>query len=96
MCMNSPMTPSVRKCALMKADWRHVEVTEHCTAQDFAHQMRWLVDVRYPDAEGIELIVDNLNIHKLASLYETFEPAEANRIARRLWSFTTRLSTAVG
>jgi len=66
------------------ADWRHVEVTEHRTAQDFAHQMRWLADVRYPDAEWIELIVDNLNIHKLASLYETFEPAEANRIARRL------------
>jgi transposase len=66
------------------ADWRHVEVTAHRTAQDFAHQLRWLVDVRYPDAECIELIVDNLNIHKLASLYQTFEPAEANRIARRV------------
>jgi hypothetical protein len=66
------------------ADWRHVEVTEHRTAQDFAHQMRWLVDVRYPDAECIEVILDNLNTHKLASLYETFDPVEANRIARRL------------
>lgn len=66
------------------ADWRHVEVTAHRTAQDFAHQMRWLVDVRYPDADCVELILDNLNTHKLASLYETFDPAEANRIARRL------------
>jgi hypothetical protein len=66
------------------ADWRHVEVTEHRTAQDFAHQMRWLVDVQYPDAEVVEVILDNLNIHKLASLYETFDPVEANRIARRL------------
>lgn len=66
------------------ADWRHVEVNEHRTAQDFAHQVRWLVDVRYPDAGCVELIVDNLNIHTLASLYATFEPAEANRIARRV------------
>lgn len=66
------------------ADWRHVEVTEHRTAQDFAHQMRWLVDVKYPDADYVEVILDNLNTHKLASLYETFDPAEANRIARRL------------
>lgn len=66
------------------ADWRHVEVTEQRTALDFAHQMRWLVDVRYPDAECVEVILDNLNTHKLASLYEAFEPAEANRIARRL------------
>jgi hypothetical protein len=65
-------------------EWRHVEVTEQRTAQDFAHQLRWLVDVRYPDAEWIDLICDNLNIHKLASLYETFSPAEANRIARRI------------
>jgi transposase len=66
------------------ADWRHIEVTEHRTGQDFARQLRWLVDVRYPDAEVVELIVDNLNIHTLASLYVTFEPAEANRIARHL------------
>jgi len=66
------------------ANWRHVEVTDRRTAQDFAHQMRWLVDVRYPDAEWIDLISDNLNTHKLASLYQTFTPAEANRIARRI------------
>jgi hypothetical protein len=66
------------------ADWRHVEATEHRTAQDFAHQMRWLVDVRYPDAEVVDVILDNLNTHKLASLYQTFDPVQANRIARRL------------
>jgi hypothetical protein len=66
------------------ANWRHVEVTDRRTAQDFAHQMRWLVDVVYPDADCVEVTLDNLNTHKPASLYETFEPAEANRIARRL------------
>lgn len=64
--------------------WRHVEVTQQRTDQDFAHQMRWLVDVAYPDAEYIDLIMDNLNTHKPASLYETFPPQEANRILRRL------------
>jgi len=66
------------------AGWRHVEVTERRTAQDFAHQMRWLVDIAYPDTDCVEVILDQLNTHKLASLYQTFEPAEANRIARRL------------
>lgn len=66
------------------ASWRHVEVTEHRTGHDFAYQMRWLVDVAHPDAECIDVILDNLNIHKPASLYETFPPAEANRILRRL------------
>jgi hypothetical protein len=64
--------------------WRHLEVTERRTDQDFARQMRWLVDVAYPDAEYIDLIMDNLNTHKPASLYETFPPAEANRILKRL------------
>jgi DDE superfamily endonuclease len=66
------------------AGWRHLAVTERRTAQDFAQQMRWLVDVAYPKAEGIDVILDNLNTHKPASLYETFPPAEANRILRRL------------
>ena len=64
--------------------WRHVEVTERRTAQDFAHQMKWLVDEVYADAEVVRLVLDNLNTHRIASLYETFEPAEARRIARRL------------
>ena len=64
--------------------FRHVEVTERRTAVDFAHQMRWLVDEAYPDAKVIRLVLDNLNTHKLGSLYDAFEPAEARRIAKRL------------
>ena len=67
-----------------KAGWRHVEVTEQRTAVDFAHQMRWLVDEAYPHTETIRLVLDNLNTHKLGSLYDAFEPAEARRIAKRL------------
>jgi hypothetical protein len=66
------------------AGWRHVEVTKRRTKLDFAHQMRWLVDVAYPDAECIEVVLDNLNTHTYAALYEAFEPAEARRIARKL------------
>ena len=66
------------------AGWRHVEVTERRTKLDFAHQMRWLVDVAYPDAERIEVVLDNLNTHTYAALYEAFDPAEARRIARKL------------
>jgi len=64
--------------------WRHVEVTERRTAQDFARQMKWLVDEAYPQAQVVRLALDNLNTHKLGSLYEAFEPAEARRIAKRL------------
>lgn len=64
--------------------WRHVEVTEQRTRHDFAHQMRWLVDVAYPNADGIDVILDNLNTHRPAALYATFPPAEANRLLRRL------------
>ncbi len=66
------------------AAWRHVEVTDRRAAHDFAHQMRWLADVAYPDAEWVDVVMDNLNTHKPASLYETFPPGEANRILRRL------------
>ena len=64
--------------------WRHLEVTERRTAVDFAHQMKWLVDRVYPHAEVICVVLDNLNTHNIASLYKTFEPSEARRIARRL------------
>ena len=66
------------------AGWRHVEVTERRTAVDFAHQMKWLVDEAYPDAKVVRVVLDNLNIHSFASLYATFAPAEARRIARKL------------
>ena len=64
--------------------WRHVVVTEQRTMVDFAHQMRWLVDEAYPEAEVVRVVLDNLNTHRPASLYQTFVPAEARRIVRRL------------
>ena len=67
-----------------KGGWRHLEVTERRTAVDFAEQMRWLVDEAYPDVGTVRVVLDNLNTHKLGSLYEAYEPSEARRIARRL------------
>jgi len=67
-----------------QAGWRHIEVTQQRTMQEFAHQMQWLVDERYPEAEVIRVVMDQLNTHKPASLYEAFEPAEARRILKRL------------
>jgi hypothetical protein len=64
--------------------WRHVAVTARRTAQDFAHQMRALVDEHFPQAEVIRLVSDNLNTHGAAALYATFAPAEARRLARKL------------
>ena len=66
------------------AGWRHVAITERRTMVDFAHQMRWLVDVAYPHAPGVRVVLDNLNTHRMASLYETFPAAEARRIVKRL------------
>jgi DDE superfamily endonuclease len=66
------------------AGWRHVEVTERRTAQDFAHCMKALVDEYFPQAELISVVLDNLNTHTPAALYETFPPAEARRIVRKL------------
>ena len=62
------------------AGWRHVAVTERRTMTDFAHQMRWLGDAAYPEAERIRVVLDNLNTHRPASLYEAFEPKEARRV----------------
>jgi DDE superfamily endonuclease len=67
-----------------QAGWRHVNVTAQRTKLDFAHQMQWLVDERYPEAEVVRVTLDNLNTHKPAALYEAFPPAEARRIARKL------------
>jgi len=63
---------------------RHVRVTDHRKRVDFAHAVRELVDVQYPEAEKIVLVMDNLNTHNIASLYEAFEPAEARRLAKKL------------
>jgi DDE superfamily endonuclease len=64
--------------------WRHVQVTERRTAKDFAEVVRWLVEEVHSDAEKVVLVMDNLNTHKLASLYEAFPPEQARRIAERL------------
>jgi transposase len=63
---------------------RHVMVTERRTRKDWAHQIQQMLDERYPDAIKIRLVMDNLNTHNVASLYETFEPKEARRLAERL------------
>jgi len=63
---------------------RYVKVTDRRTSQDWAQLMRQLVDEHYPEAEVVTLVLDNLNTHTPASLYQTFEPEEAHRIARRL------------
>ena len=64
--------------------WRHLKVTDQRTMIDFAHCMRDLVDIHFPEAEKIVLVMDNLNTHKLASLYEAFSPAEARRVIEKL------------
>ena len=64
--------------------WRSVRVTEQRTARDFAEVVRWLVEDVHPDADVVVLVMDNLNTHKLASLYAAFEPERARRIAERL------------
>lgn len=65
-------------------NWRHIEVTDRRTMIDFAHCMQLLVDDFYPDTDLIHVVMDNLNTHKLASLYEAFPAEEAHRIARKL------------
>ena len=64
--------------------WRDVTITERRTKQDWARYMQTLVDEHFPEAERITVVLDNLNTHTLASLYATFAPAEARRIARKL------------
>jgi hypothetical protein len=64
--------------------WRAVPVTERRTAKDFAEVVRWLAEEVHPEAEKLVLVMDNLNTHKLASLYEAFPPEQARRIAERL------------
>ena len=66
------------------AGWRHVKVTDHRKKTDYAHCIKELVDVHFPEAEKIRLVEDNLNTHTPAALYETFPPAEARRILRKL------------
>jgi transposase len=64
--------------------WRHVKITDRRTALDFAECMRELVDVHYPTAELIRVVLDNLSTHTPGALYEAFDPEEARRILRRI------------
>ncbi|MFF0657434.1 IS630 family transposase [Micromonospora tulbaghiae] len=66
------------------AGWRHVDAQPHRTRIDWARQVRRLLTVDFPDAETIVLVMDNLNTHNIASLYEAFEPEEAFALAQRL------------
>jgi hypothetical protein len=71
-------------CIDANRPWRKVKVTERRAAEDYAHCMRELVDVHYPDAACIRVVQDNLSTHSAGALYEAFTPAEARRILRRL------------
>lgn len=69
--------------------WRHVEVTDHRTQIDYAQQIKYLVDQRYPYAIKIRLAQDNLNTHVKSSLYKAFLPAEARRILDKIEFYYT-------
>lgn len=66
------------------AGWRQVQVTERRTKRDFAYIMRDVVDVYFPHAETIRVVLDNLNTHSPAALYEVFPPEEARRLVSKL------------
>lgn len=66
------------------AGWRHVKITEQRTRVDFANCMKDIVDIHYPQSARVVVVLDNLNTHGGASLYQTFPPDEARRILKRL------------
>ena len=66
------------------AGWRHVDAHPRRTKTDWAHQVKRLLTVDYPDAGKVVLVMDNLNTHQIGSLYEAFEPGEAFALAQRL------------
>src|ERR1700704_5285093 len=71
--------------------WRHVKVTDRHTAIDYAHTLKDLSDVHFPEVAKIVLVQDNLNTHKPASLYEAFPAAEARRLVERFeWHYTRK------
>lgn len=71
-------------CCAPHLGWRHVAVTEQRTRVEWAQVMRDLVDVHFPEADRLIVVMDNLNTHRLSSLYHTFPAPEARRIARKL------------
>ena len=66
------------------ACWRHSEAFPQRTKKDWANRIQWLLDVQYPEAQKVVLVMDNLNTHTITSLYDTFHPEEAFRLAQRL------------
>ena len=66
------------------AGWRYAEAFERRTKKDWAYCVKWVLDNQYPDVEKVVLVMDNLNTHVISSLYETFTPEEAFRLAQRL------------
>jgi len=71
--------------------WRHVKVSERRTRKDYAHCVRELVEVYYPQAKKIRLVQDNLNTHDGVSLYEAFAPEQARRLLDKIeWHYTPK------
>jgi len=66
------------------AGWRHAFALAQRTRSDWARQIKWLLDVQYPKAKKVVLVMDNLNTHSITSLYKTFPPQEAFRLSQRL------------
>ena len=64
--------------------WRYADAQEHRTREDWAKQIEWLLTEQYPNAEKVVLVMDNLNTHSIASLYQIFEPEKAFNLASRL------------
>ena len=64
--------------------WREAHALPHRTSEDWAREMKWLIDKAYPDAEKIVLVMDNLNTHTTASFYKVFPAAEAFRLSQKL------------
>ena len=76
--------------------WRHVNVTTRRTKQDFAQQMRELVEMHYPKAQQVTLVMDNLNTHRLSCLYEAVAPRAGQADHREDPGWCIRPSTALG
>jgi hypothetical protein len=66
------------------ACWRHAHALLQRRKQDWAHQIKWLLEEEYPKAEKVVVVMDNLNTHAVSSLYQTFPPEEAFILAQRL------------
>jgi len=64
--------------------WRYAHAEEHRTREDWARKIEWLLETQYPSAKKVVLVMDNLNTHTIASLYQTFKPEHALELSSRL------------